>query len=132
MSTTNQQDSKTADIDVVALVEKVAKATKLEGVAVEVRQNGKRPVITITDDVETRVLAYVTPKRKGGFSLEIVDYGGRPRRESAATVAAAAKLVKTSKRVKPKTKPAPKPETATETAAAQAVADAVNNPKGVA
>jgi hypothetical protein len=40
-----------------ARVEQVAKATRLQGLTVEARQGGKRPVILL----DGRILAYVTP-----------------------------------------------------------------------
>lgn len=104
-----------AQATMIAAVQQVADATKLEGVSVETRQQGKRAVILITDEHGTRLLAYVTPKKAGGYSVEIADYGAY-RRDSAKTPAAAAKLVKTSARVKPKAKPEPKSESAPESA----------------
>jgi mRNA-degrading endonuclease toxin of MazEF toxin-antitoxin module len=113
--------------EAIALVEKVAKATRLQGVSVESRQNGKRPVIVLSDDDGTRLLAYVSPitrgEHAGGFALEIADYG-KYRRESVADVAAAAKAVKTSQRVKPKAKPAPKAKAAVVETPDATVADA--------
>lgn len=113
MSKSTSTPETTTKPDALALVEQVAKATKLDGVSVETRQKSKRPVIVITDEHGTRLLAYVSPitqgAQAGGFAIEIADYGDY-RRESVKTVAAAAKAVKTSKRVKPKAKPEPKPK----------------------
>jgi hypothetical protein len=59
-------------------------------------------VILIEDDAGKRILAYVTPhKRGGGFGLHVQDYGGE-RRVSTENVQAAAKAVKSSKRRQPK------------------------------
>lgn len=86
-----------------AQVEKVAKATRLRGVAVEVRQNGTRPVVTIEDDAGKRILAYVSPLKRGGFRIHVQDYGVE-RVLTVEDVAAAAALVKTSERRQPKVK----------------------------
>jgi hypothetical protein len=84
------------------LVVDVADATALEGVGVEPRQGGKRHVVTITDAHSTRVLAYVDPLKRGdGFRVEVANYGGYAT-STVKTVAAAAKLVKSSERVTPK------------------------------
>jgi hypothetical protein len=88
--------------DARALVEQVAAATKLEGLSVEARQNGKRHVIVLTDADGARVLSYVDPLVRGkGFRLHVQDYGSE-RRLSTETVAKAAAAVKTSARIKPK------------------------------
>lgn len=91
--------------DNMTLVEKVARATRIRGIGVETRQASKRPVIVITDDAGTRILAYVDPIHRGdnagGYRVEVADYGAY-RRVMAPDVQSAAAAVKTSARRTPK------------------------------
>jgi hypothetical protein len=106
-------------VEPAKLVEQVAKATRLRGLAVEPRQNGSRHVITITDGAGKRILAYVDPLKRGtGFRVEVANYGGY-KTATVEDIAAAAELVKGSERRQPKAakKPAAKKPAAKKPAA---------------
>jgi hypothetical protein len=75
----------------------VAKATRLQGADAVASKSGLHARVTY----DGRTLAFVRQQKKA-ISVHIQDYGTE-RRERVATIAEAAKLVKTSERRQPKT-----------------------------
>jgi hypothetical protein len=107
---TKPNNTKPEPTPLIEQVQAVADATRIDRVGVEVRQNGTRHVITMTDEAGTRILAYCDPLTRGkGFRLHVQDYGSE-RRLTVKTVAQAAKEVRSSARLTPRPKAAPKPK----------------------
>lgn len=96
----------TKDLSLEELAQKVAHASRIKDVSVELVQGGKAAVIVL----DGRKLAYVRTSRKG-ISVELTHYG-RYERGVYEDVRAADAAVRTSERRKPKQraeKPAEKP-----------------------